>query len=215
LVFEHDRGGRLVEAHEFEHLRIARERFDPALLEELHRHVPETVRLEGDDVVIAHAYVERRVRPLNLFFAETNADARAAAGRDYGQSIKDLAASNIFPGDILTKNFGVTRHGRVVFYDYDELTFLTDCNFRDLPEATSYEEEMSAEPWFSVRENDIFPEEFPRFLGLPEPARTALLEQHADLFRANFWRGVQEKLRAGEILEVFPYRAERRLTSGR
>jgi len=211
LVFEHDRAGRLVEAHEFEHLRIAKERFDPALLEEMHRHAPETVRLEGNNVVIAHAYVERRVRPLNLFFAETDADGRAAAGRDYGQSIKDLAASNIFPGDILTKNFGVTRHGRVVFYDYDELTFLTDCNFRDLPEATSYEEEMSAEPWFSVRENDIFPEEFPRFLGLPEPARTALLEQHADLFRANFWRDVQEELRRGEILEVFPYNAERRL----
>jgi isocitrate dehydrogenase kinase/phosphatase len=211
LVFEHDRAGRLVEAHEFEHLRIAKDRFHPALLDEMHRHAPETVRLEGDDVVIAHAYVERRVRPLNLFFGETDADARAAAGRDYGQSIKDLAASNIFPGDILTKNFGVTRHGRVVFYDYDELTFLTDCNFRDLPEATSYEEEMSAEPWFSVRENDIFPEEFPRFLGLPEPARTALLEKHGDLFRADFWHDVQEKLRAGEILEVFPYSVERRL----
>ena len=134
-----------------------------------------------------------------------------AAARDYGQAIKDLAASNIFPGDILTKNFGVTRHGRVVFYDYDELCFLTDCNFRDLPQATTYEEEMSAEPWFSVRENDIFPEEFPRFLGLPEPARTALMTEHADLFRADFWRATQEKLRAGEILEVFPYAAERRL----
>jgi isocitrate dehydrogenase kinase/phosphatase len=212
LVFEHDRGGRLVEAHEFEHLRIAKDRFDPALLEELHQNAAATVRLDGDDVVIAQAYVERRVRPLNLFFAETDANGRAKAGRDYGQSIKDLAVSNIFPGDLLTKNFGVTRHGRVVFYDYDELTFLTDCNFRDLPQATTYEEEMSAEPWFSVRENDIFPEEFPRFLGLPEPARTALFEQHADLFGADFWRDLQRKLRAGEILEVFPYSPERRLS---
>jgi isocitrate dehydrogenase kinase/phosphatase len=215
LVFEHDRGGRLVEAHEFEHLRIAKDRFEPALLEDLRQNAALTVRLDGDDVVIAQAYVERRVRPLNLFFAETDAAARAKAGRDYGQSIKDLAASNIFPGDLLTKNFGVTRHGRVVFYDYDELTFLTDCNFRDFPQATTYEEEMSAEPWFSVRENDIFPEEFPRFLGLPESARTALLEQHADLFGAGFWRDVQQKLRAGEILEVFPYGPERRLTNTR
>jgi isocitrate dehydrogenase kinase/phosphatase len=211
LVFEHDRGGRLVEAHEFEHLRIAKDRFEPALLEDLRKNAAATVRSDGDEVVIAQAYVERRVRPLNLFFAENDAAARAKAGRDYGQSIKDLAASNIFPGDLLTKNFGVTRHGRVVFYDYDELTFLTDCNFRDLPEATTYEEEMSAEPWFSVRENDIFPEEFPRFLGLPEPARTALFEQHGDLFGANFWRSLQQKLRAGEILEVFPYSSERRL----
>lgn len=211
LVFEHDRGGRLVEAHEFEHLRIARNRFEPGLLEEMRAHAGETVRLEGDDVVIRHAYVERRVRPLNLHFNEAEANARVSAGRDYGQSIKDLAASNIFPGDLLTKNFGVTRHGRVVFYDYDELTFLTDCNFRDLPQATTYEEEMSAEPWFSVRDNDIFPEEFPRFLGLPESARTALFERHADLFTADFWRSVQQKLRAGEILEVFPYTEERRL----
>jgi isocitrate dehydrogenase kinase/phosphatase len=212
LVFEHDRAGRLVEAHEFEHLRIARERFEPALLDDLCRDVSRTVRLEGDDVVIAHAYVERRIRPLNLFLAEADPAARVAAARDYGQALKDLAASNIFTGDLLTKNFGVTRHGRVVFYDYDELCFLTDCNFRDMPQPTTHEEEISAEPWFSVRDNDIFPEEFPNFLALPEPARAALFERHGDLFRADFWRSVQCKLRAGQIPEVFPYGPERRLT---
>jgi isocitrate dehydrogenase kinase/phosphatase len=211
LVFEHDRAGRLVEAHEFEHLRIPRNRFEPALLEDLLRAAGQIVRLEGDDVVIAHAYVERRIRPLNIFFAEADATQSAAAARDYGQAIKDLAVSNIFPGDVLTKNFGVTRRGRVVFYDYDELCFLTDCNFRDLPQATTYEEEISAEPWFSVRENDVFPEEFLNFLSLPGPARAALLEQHSDLFHPDFWRSVQRKLREGETPEVFPYRPERRL----
>ena len=215
LVFEHDRAGRLVEAHEFEHLRIARDRFDPALLEELLRDTGSIARLEGDDVVIAHAYVERRIRPLNLFFLEADNASVEAAARDYGRAIKDLAASNIFPGDILTKNFGVTRHGRVVFYDYDELCFLTDCNFRDLPQPTTPEQEMAAEPWFSVRENDIFPEEFPQFLSLPGSARTSLFERHADLFCAAYWRGIQEKLRAGELPEVFPYRADRRLTNTR
>ncbi|MEP7079050.1 MAG: bifunctional isocitrate dehydrogenase kinase/phosphatase [Chthoniobacterales bacterium] len=211
LVFEHDRAGRLVEAHEFEHLRIARERFDPGLLEDLLRDAGSTVRLEGDDVVIAHAYVERRIRPLNLFLLEADESAVADAARDYGQSIKDLAASNIFPGDLLTKNFGVTRTGRVVFYDYDELCFITDCNFRDMPQPTTPEQETAAEPWFSVRENDIFPEEFPNFLSLPGAARPALFEQHADLFRAAYWRDVQQKLRAGEIPQVLPYRPERRL----
>jgi isocitrate dehydrogenase kinase/phosphatase len=211
LVFEHDRAGRLVEAHEFEHLRIARDRFAPELLEDLRRDAAETVRLEGDDVVIAHAYVERRLRPLNLFLAEADAEVGAAAARDYGQAIKDLASSNIFPGDIFTKNFGVTRHGRVVFYDYDELSFLMDCNFRDMPQPVTHEQEMAAEPWFSVRENDIFPEEFPNFLALPEPARARLFEHHGDLFRADFWRGVQGKLKAGEIPEIFPYGPERRL----
>jgi isocitrate dehydrogenase kinase/phosphatase len=212
LVFEHDRAGRLVEAHEFEHLRIPGDRFDPKLRAELLRDAASIVKMDGGDVVIAHAYVERRLRPLNLFFPENKAEAIAAAGRDYGQSIKDLAASNIFPGDLLTKNFGVTRHGRVVFYDYDELCFLTDCNFRKLPEARTPEEEVAAEPWFSVRENDIFPEEFLQFLAFPKPALTALLEHHGEIFRADFWRAIQRQIRAGDIPEVFPYRAERRLT---
>jgi isocitrate dehydrogenase kinase/phosphatase len=211
LVFEHDRAGRLIEAHEFEHLRIPRGRFKRALLDELTREASGTVRLDGDDVFIAHAYVERRVRPLNLFFAECDEAAAIGATCDYGQAIKDLAASNIFPGDLLTKNFGVTRRGRVVFYDYDELCFIIDCNFRALPQSRSYEEEISAEPWFSVRENDIFPEEFPQFLAFPQRAREALMQRHGDLFRPEFWRQTQEKLREGELPEVFPYAPERRL----
>jgi isocitrate dehydrogenase kinase/phosphatase len=213
LVFEHDRAGRLVEAHEFEHLRIPADRFDPELLAELLRDAASIVKMDGGDVIIAHAYVERRLRPLNLFFGENKAEAIAAAGRDYGQSIKDLAASNIFPGDLLTKNFGVTRHGRVVFYDYDELCFLTDCHFRKMPEAQTPEDEIAAEPWFSVREHDIFPEEFLQFLALPKPALAALLEHHREIFEADFWRGIQRQIQAGEIPEVFPYRAERRLAN--
>jgi isocitrate dehydrogenase kinase/phosphatase len=213
LVFEHDRAGRLVEAHEFEHLRIPGDRFDPRLLAELLRDAASIVKMDGGDVVIAHAYVERRLRPLNLFLRENEAEAIAAAGRDYGQSVKDLAASNIFPGDLLTKNFGVTRHGRVVFYDYDELCFLTDCDFRKLPEARTPEDEIAAEPWFSVREHDIFPEEFLQFLSFPEPALAALLQHHGEIFGADFWRAIQRQIRAGEIPEVFPYRKERRLTN--
>jgi isocitrate dehydrogenase kinase/phosphatase len=211
MVFEHDRAGRLVEAHEFEHLRIASDRFEPSLLADLLGKAGGTVRIEGEDVLIAHAYVERRVRPLNLLFRECDESTAIAAACDYAQSIKDLAASNIFAGDLLTKNFGLTRRGRVVFYDYDELCLLTDCNFRELPQSRSYEEEMSAEPWFSVREGDIFPEEFPRFLAFPEPARVALMERHGDLFRPEFWRGVQEELRAGHLPEILPYTEERRL----
>jgi isocitrate dehydrogenase kinase/phosphatase len=212
MVFEHDRAGRLVEAHGFEHLRIARDRFESSLLDDLTRKAGGTVRIDGRDVVIAHAYVERRVRPLNLFFAEADEEAAIAAACDWGQSIKDLAASNIFAGDLLTKNFGVTRRGRVVFYDYDELCWLTDCNFRVLPQSRSYEEEMSAEPWFPVRPNDIFPEEFPNFLYFPGPAREALFARHGDLFRPDYWRGVQKKLRAGELPEIPPYAEVRRLS---
>jgi isocitrate dehydrogenase kinase/phosphatase len=213
LVFEHDRAGRLIEAHDFEHLRIPHERFKKPLLEKLLLDAASTVRVEGKHVIIAHTYVERRVRPLNLFFAEADEGAATAAACDYGQAIKDLAASNIFPGDLLTKNFGLTRRGRVVFYDYDELCFLTDCNFRELPQSRTYEEEISAEPWFSVRENDIFPEEFPRFLAFPKAARNELMKRHGDLFRPGFWRDTQDRLRAGKLPEIFPYRSERRLVS--
>src|SRR4029078_6522269 len=99
--------------------------------------------------------VSRRMRRVIIFSAEPVPTQSAAAARDYGQAIKDLAVSNIFPGDVLTKNFGVTRRGRVVFYDYDELCFLTECNFCNWPQAPTYEEEIAAEPWFSVRENDV------------------------------------------------------------
>ena len=211
LVFEHDRAGRLIEAHEFEHLRIPRNRFDPALLEQLLRDAASIVRIEGEDVIIGHAYVERRVRPLNLFFRGADDAAAVRAACDYAKAIKDLAASNIFPGDLLTKNFGLTRRDRVVFYDYDELCFLTDCNFRELPQSHSYEEEISAEPWFSVRVNDIFPEEFLRFLSFPSVAGDQLMKQHGDLFHPKFWRDMQETIQAGEFPEVLPYAPERRL----
>ena len=211
LVFEHDRAGRLIEAHEFEHLRIPRDRFESSLLEKLVGNAAATVRVEGKHVIIAHTYVERRVRPLNLLFAEADETAAIAAACDYGQAIKDLAASNIFPGDLLTKNFGLTRRGRVVFYDYDELCFLTDCHFRELPQSQTYEEEISAEPWFSVRDNDIFPEEFPRFLAFPKGARDELMQHHGDLFQPQFWRDTQRRLRAGKLPHIFPYRSDRRL----
>jgi isocitrate dehydrogenase kinase/phosphatase len=211
LVFEHDRAGRLIEAHEFEHLRIPRNRFDSSVLEELLRDTASIVRIEDDDVIIGHAYVERRVRPLNLFFAQADNAAAVSAACDYAKAIKDLAASNIFPGDLLTKNFGLTRRDRVVFYDYDELCFLTDCNFRELPQSRTYEEEISAEPWFSVRLNDVFPEEFSRFLSFPRLAGDELMKQHGDLFRPKFWQEMQATIRAGELPEVLPYAAERRL----
>jgi len=211
LVFEHDRAGRLIEAHEFEHLRIPRNRVDSSLLEELLRDTASIVRIEDDDVIIGHAYVERRVRPLNLFFAQADAAPAVSAACDYGKAIKDLAASNIFPGDLLTKNFGLTRRDRVVFYDYDDLCFLTDCNFRELPQSRTYEEEISAEPWFSVRVNDIFPEEFPRFLSFPGVAGDELMKQHGDLFHPKFWQEMQATIRAGELPEVLPYASERRL----
>ncbi len=210
-VFLHDRAGRLVDAQQFEHLEFDLARFTDALLDELTTECSRAVRVEGDKVVVAHAYVERRVDPLNLYVREAGPEAAEAAVLDYGLAIKDLAKTNIFPGDMLLKNFGVTRHGRVVFYDYDELAEITELRFRAMPEAEFDDDLMSDEPWFGVGEHDVFPEELRAFLGLPGPLREAFERRHGDLFTPTFWTGIQERLRGGEIIEIFPYGASRRL----
>ncbi|BDG08754.1 bifunctional isocitrate dehydrogenase kinase/phosphatase [Anaeromyxobacter paludicola] len=211
LVFRHDRAGRLVDAQEFEHLAFERARFEPALLEALLRDCGESVRLEGDRVVVRHLYAERRLVPLDLYVRDHDEPGARDAVLDYGQCIRDLAATNTFPGDLLLKNFGVTRHGRVIFYDYDELCPVTECRFRDLPAPRDDGEETAAEPWFYVADEDVFPEEFLRFLGLPGPLREAFLSAHAELLTAGFWRRCQERLRAGEVIDIFPYRQSQRL----
>jgi isocitrate dehydrogenase kinase/phosphatase len=211
LVFQHDRAGRLIDAQDFQHLEFERSRFDPVLLEELVTSAGRTVKLIGDSVVISHLYVERRVIPLDLFARDAVAPARISAILDYGQAIKDLACSNIFPGDLLTKNFGVTRHGRVVFYDYDELSALTDVNFRAMPEPRDETEAMATQPWFSVSPDDVFPEEHPRFLGLSDPLREAFGERHGDLFEVGPWRAIQQRIVSGDLIEIFPYSDEARL----
>jgi isocitrate dehydrogenase kinase/phosphatase len=214
-VFRHDRAGRLVDAQDYEHLAFPVSRFSPQLLDELRASCGESVRVVGDEVAVRHLYAERRVTPLNLFIREADEWTARQAILDFGRALRDLAATNTFPGDMLTKNFGVTRHGRVIFYDYDELTRVTDCNFRDLPTARDGDEETAAEPWFYVGDSDIFPEEFLPFLGLRGRLREVFLAAHGELLTGRWWRGIQERLRAGEIVDIFPYREEQRLRYAR
>lgn len=205
FVFKHYRVGRLIEAQPFEYLAFDICWFTDELLEELAREASRTVRIEQDRVVIRHAYVERRVTPLDLFLGQAAPEAAAGAVVDFGNAIKDLAFSNVFPGDLLLKNFGVTRHGRVVFYDYDELVPVTDCNFRKVPPPRNHMEEMAAEPWYFVAENDVFPEEHARFLGLPPGLREIFMRHHRELFHPDFWQSVQADIRDGNIKHIPPY----------
>ena len=206
FVFVRDRVGRLADAQEFEHLEFPRRCFPDDLLEYLLRVAAKTVRVEGDRVIVRHVYTERRLIPLNLFLRDAEPEAAREAVVEYGNAIKDLAAADIFTGDMLLKNFGVTRNGRVICYDYDELCLLSDCRFRRIPEPTSIEEEFAAEPWFFVGEQDVFPEEFSAFLVPPGNVRDAFLVAHRDLLDVEFWQGVQRRLGSGEIVDVFPYR---------
>jgi len=188
FVFRHDRAGRLVDAQEFKRLRLPRARFMTDLADELLREASESCRIEGDDLIIEHCYIERRLRPLNLFLREADPAAAESAIVDYGNALRDLAASNVFPGDLLLKNFGVTSHGRVIFYDYDELCLLSDCVFRDLPQPRFEEEETSAEPWFHCDPNDVFPEQWLQFLGIPAALQEVFLQHHAEILTAAWWR---------------------------
>jgi isocitrate dehydrogenase kinase/phosphatase len=206
-----DRVGRLVGFQEFEYLTFPRSRFAPELLDELLAAAALTISAAGEEVLVRHCYVERKVVPLDLYVQQMEPARAETAALDWGRCLKDLAAAGIFPGDVLLKNFGVTRHGRVLSYDYDELCALTELTFRAVPPARNEEEEMSAEPWFSVGEDDIFPAEMLTFLGLSGPLRDAFLREHADLFGVELWQGLQERLRQGEVVSFYPYNPARRL----
>ena len=204
-VFRLDRVGRLLDAQPFRHLRFPRARFDPALLAELRDGCAGSVAEDGEDIVLSLCYVQRRLRPLDLYLREQIGDGAREAVLDYGQAIVDLARNDIFPGDMLLKNFGVSRHRRVVFYDYDEIRSVGECHFREWPRATSYDEQIAAEPWFHVAAEDVFPERFAQFMGLPAPLAAALKTAHGQLFRPQWWWQLQAQLRAGEWPDTPPY----------
>lgn len=206
LVKNHDRVGRLADTQEFADFVFPVSKFDSDCLTELLEVAPSTVERHGDQVLIRHCWTERWMTPLNIYLETASEDQIEEVLDDYGRAIKQLAAANIFPGDMLLKNFGVTRHGRVVFYDYDEISYLTEMNFRYIPEARYPEDEMASEPWYSVGPNDVFPEEFPRFLFADIRHRRLFAKLHGNLYDARYWQSLQEQIRAGTVIDVFPYR---------
>jgi isocitrate dehydrogenase kinase/phosphatase len=205
LVKQHDRVGRMVDVWEYSQVALPKARFTEEVLEELRTLAPTILEDEGDTLVIGHVYIERRVMPLNLFLQHRGGEAFEHAVVEYGNAVKDIASANIFPGDMLFKNFGVTRLGRVVFYDYDEVSYLTECHFRRIPEASTPEEELANEPWYSVDPHDVFPEEFSTFLLSDPRVREVFMKHHADLLEPEVWQAKQDRLRAGSIEDVFPY----------
>ena len=211
LVFNHDRVGRLIDAQEYRHLEFDRERFDKKLIAELEAECSRSVRIDKERVLVQHCFVQRRVRPLDLYLREAADDEAEAMVLDYGQAIKDLARSNLFPGDLFLKNFGVTRSRRCVFYDYDEVSLITGLNFRRIPPARSEEEEFADRPWYPVERGDVFPEHFPRFIDLSPGHRQLFAQAHGDLFEPDWWRQLQETLRRDPAGDVRPYPKKARL----
>jgi isocitrate dehydrogenase kinase/phosphatase len=227
LVKQHDRVGRMADTMEYSKVAFPLERFDPELMAEIEKFAPSQIEYaklpDGrTELILQHVYIERRMIPLNIYLQEA-LDMGGERGQtrleraviEYGNAIKDLVAANIFPGDMLWKNFGITRNGKVVFYDYDEIEYVTDCNFRRVPPPRNEEDEMSGEVWYSVAKNDVFPETFgPFLLGHPK-VRDIFMKHHAELLDAAFWRGHKERIEAGHMLDVFPYETSRRFQNMR
>jgi len=210
LVKQHDRVGRMADTLEYSNVAFPRARFEEELVAELKHFCGSLLEEDGDTLIIRHLYIERRMIPLNIYLQEATPRQMEHAVIEYGNAIKDLVRANIFPGDMLWKNFGVTRHGKVVFYDYDEIEYLTDCNFRRVPEPRNEEEEMSGEIWYHVGPRDVFPETFGPFLLGNTAVREVFLKHHADLLDVAFWQGHKERILAGHVHDVFPYEQRKR-----
>ncbi|MBW8756154.1 MAG: bifunctional isocitrate dehydrogenase kinase/phosphatase [Burkholderiales bacterium] len=215
LVKQHDRVGRMADTLEFSNVALPRHRFEDELIAELKQFCGSQLEDDGQTLVIRHAYIERRMVPLNIYLGDATAAQIEQVVVEYGNAIKDLVAANIFPGDMLWKNFGVTRLGRVVFYDYDEIEYLTDCNFRRVPAPRNEEEEMSGEPWYAVQPRDVFPETFGPFLLGNPVVRQVFMAHHADLLDAGYWQQQKERILAGYVHDVFPYDPSRRFSARR
>ena len=211
LVKRHDRVGRMADTWEYSQVALPRDRFSAALLEELQRHASASIEQEAGTVILRHVYIERRMTPLNLHLQHADDTRLRAAVSEYGHAIRQLACANIFPGDLLYKNFGVTRLGRVVFYDYDEIELMTDMNFRVIPPAPNFEAEMASEPWYTVAERDVFPEDFGSFLMGQVRVRDAFMAEHAELLDAGWWQRCRSDILAGRAADPIPYEPTRRL----
>lgn len=210
LVKEHDRVGRMADTQEFEHFILPKKNISPELMAELRREVPAKMEDLGSSIVLRHLYIERRMTPLNLYLEQASDQQLYDVIEEYGNAIKQLAAANIFPGDMLFKNFGVTRHGRVVFYDYDEICYMTEVNFRNIPSPRFPEDELASEPWYSIAENDVFPEEFRYFLCTDPRIRSVLENLHGDIFIPDYWRGLQQRILKGYVEDVYAYKQSQR-----
>lgn len=217
LVKYHDRVGRMADTLEYSNVAFPRSRFSDDLLAELKQVAPSLVEEDGDQVIVRHLYIERRMTPLNIWLTEAEAtgdkEKLEHGVREYGNAIKDLVAANIFPGDMLYKNFGVTRQGRVVFYDYDEIEYITDCNFRTIPAPRNEEDEMASEPWYHVAKNDVFPEQFSVFLLGNPRVRECFMKYHADLLTADYWLQRKNRIQEGQVEDIFPYPQEIRFVN--
>ena len=210
MVKMHDRVGRMADTLEFSHVAFPVHRFTDDLLDELKNIIPSSLSIEDGSVIIRHLYIERRMVPFNLYIDHADEEQLNSAIRGYGNAIKEMIAANIFPGDMLLKNFGVTRQNRVIFYDYDEICHMNEIKIRRTPVPRTPEQEMASEPWYHIGEEDFFPEQFEHFVINHPKVRKKFLHYHAELLEPEFWKQIQNDLKENKRHNVFPYKQDQR-----
>ena len=202
LVKMSDRVGRMADTHEYVNFRFPLERIEPELLKELQDTCASSLEIQDHELVIKHLYIEKKMTPLNLYLQQETDDEKIRNEiNELGLCIKQIALTNIFPGDMLHKNFGITRLGRVIFYDYDEICWMHERNFRELPKS----DDPYALDTLSVAPNDVFPEQFEHFIVGKKQFKDILKELHGDLMTAEYWRQVQVITARKETQNFTPY----------
>lgn len=214
MVGLHDRVGRMADTHEFEEFHLPLDRIDPTLLEELRSMVNSLLYTTSDELILKHVYIERKMVPLNIYLDNCTTEEARQAVEEYGDSILEMAKANIFPGDMMTKNFGVTRQKRVIFYDYDEIEFLTDMNFREKPIPETYEQIYASSPWYDIAQNDVFPQDFKRFMIGRNDVKNHFFDFHTELFNPDNWIEIQSKILSGQGIHAFSYPQKIRFRPG-
>ncbi|RUO28022.1 bifunctional isocitrate dehydrogenase kinase/phosphatase [Aliidiomarina sedimenti] len=210
LVKRHDRVGRMADTIEYSDVALPLNRISADLLAELESSIGESMKIEGDTLIIRHLYIEKRLTPLNIYLEYADEEETRAILDDYGRALKDMLAANIFPGDMLLKNFGVTRGRRVVFYDYDEVQYLTSMNFRAMPKAKDQQDLLMDSESVSVGPHDVFPQQLATYVFAKPKLRAIFTEQHPDLLEAEYWQSLQSSIRQGEVADIFPYPSQLR-----
>lgn len=201
-IKRHDKVGRMADTSEYVNFQLPLDRVSNQVLNDLKTTCPSQLTIIGNTLTIQHLYIERRMTPLNLYLQKPMSDSHTRdVIDDLGTTIKEIAAAKLFPGDMLQKNFGITRHSRVIFYDYDEICPLVERDFRDLPS----QDDPFAMDCLSVGPSDVFPEQFKHFIVTQPKHKKLLIEMHPEIFQASYWQSVKQSAKNNLSIVTLPY----------
>src|SRR3984957_8202724 len=205
VVHEINRAGSMLDNVMYFNLRLGRDMFDPALLDEICRQASGSVQVDRDGVYIRVLIVQLKIVPLPVFLETADETATRAVMISLGHCIRNNAATNIFNKDLDSRNYGVGRYGRVFLFDYDAVEKLTDVKIRTNTDREPGEEAVP--DWFFEDGVIFLPEELEHGMQLKSDyARRCFREENADLLGVEYWESVQRKLQRGEVpgLQMYP-----------